>query len=228
MALGGPRLPASRTGSRHWVDYSRSLRGTRAAVPHLSCSKSPGSSRVGALWGRAMKKLRCAACRKQFTPKGHVLDQQYCSDRRCQRERRRRWQQDKRRSDRDYRENEQRAQQSWGQEHPEYWRRYRQEHPEYQERNRAQQRDRDRRRRRGGSKGVAVDGHVLANGDASEPIFPLQSGTYELRPAGDGVLANEDALRVKISFVSATWKPKRGKQVLLANEDVIGRGTESA
>jgi hypothetical protein len=147
-----------------------------------------------------MQKRPCAACRKQFTPAAHVPEQRFCSQERCQRERRRRWQKNKRRGDADYRDNEQRAQRSWAERHGEYWRDYRREHPEYRERNRRQQRERDGRRR--GSRVRAE--RVLANGDASTAISLLRSGTYELRPVneGSGVLANGDVWKVEIAMLS--------------------------
>lgn len=146
-----------------------------------------------------MQKRRCRACRRMFVPKAQAPGQCFCGDERCQKERRRCWQKQKRRSDADYRDNERRAQHAWAEHHPEYWLDYRREHPEYAERNRRQQRDRDRRRR-------GVDGAqtVLANGDASPAILPLPSGTYELKPVlpdGSAMLANEDVWRVQIAVL---------------------------
>ena len=94
-----------------------------------------------------MDRRRCAACRKVFTVRAQTPQQRYCSAPGCQRERRRRWQREKRRSDPDYRENQRQAQQRWASSHREYWRRYRAEHPEYTAANRIGQRERDRRRR---------------------------------------------------------------------------------
>ena len=51
---------------------------------------------------------QCKACGKSFQPHQKVPDQQYCSSTICQRERRRLWQQEKRRLDADYRENDSR------------------------------------------------------------------------------------------------------------------------
>ena len=84
-----------------------------------------------------MENKRCAGCRGRFTPRPQTPRQRFCSARACQRERRRRWQHEKRGSDRDYRENQARAQQRWAQRHPQYWREYRTTHPEYTARNRA-------------------------------------------------------------------------------------------
>lgn len=160
------------------------------------------SSGLGRLGGTPMQKRPCAACRKKFTPDARAREQRFCQAKRCQRERRRRWQKRKRRRDADYRDNERRAQRSWAERHPEYWPAYRGEHPEYRERNRLKQRQRDERRR--GARGLTEAVRVLANGDASRPISPLRSGTYELRSvnAGSARLANGDVWRVQIAVVS--------------------------
>ena len=156
------------------------------------------------LWREPMKKRPCAACRKQFTPSAHVPEQRFCQDKRCQRERRRRWQKTKRRADADYRENERRARGVWAERHPGYWRTYRGSHPEYRESNRLSQRRRDERRR--GAHGVGAATRGLANGDESTPILPLRSGTYELRPVNEGstVLANGDVWKVQIAVLPGT------------------------
>jgi hypothetical protein len=146
-----------------------------------------------------MQQRRCRACRRMFTPKAQAPGQCFCSDGRCQRERRRRWQKQKRQSDADYRENERRAQRAWAKHRPEYWQDYRQEHPEYAERNRRQQCGRDRRRRE-----AEVAPRGLANGDASTWFLPFPSGTYELKPVlsdGSEMLANEDVWRVQIAVL---------------------------
>ena len=167
------------------------------------CAAAAGaSSGLGRLGGTPMQERPCAACRKKFTPDARAPEQRFCQEKRCQRERRRRWQKRKRRGDTDYRDNERRAQHSWAERHPEYWRAYRRQHPQYRERNRLKQRQRDERRR--GARRPAEAAGVLANGDASRPILPLQSGTYELRPANPGStrLANGDVWRVQIAVVS--------------------------
>ena len=143
-----------------------------------------------------MQKRRCRACRRMFVPKAQAPGQCFCSEERCQRERRRCWQKQKRRSDADYRDNERRAQRTWAEQRQQYWQDYRCEHPEYTERNRRQQRERDRRRR--------AAPPVLANGDASAPFLSLPSGTYELKPVlpdGSVLLANEDVWRVQIAVL---------------------------
>jgi hypothetical protein len=139
-----------------------------------------------------MQSKRCAACGRAFWPRPQVPAQGYCAEAACQRERRRRWQQGKRRSDGDYRDNEMRAERAWRKRHPQYWREYRRRHPQYTERNRMQQRRRDHRRRE----------PRLANVDVSTPVSPISSGTYRLTPVVPGHLANMDACTVEITLVS--------------------------
>lgn len=149
-----------------------------------------------------MQKRRCRACRKTIEPRARTPDQGYCNDERCQKERRRRWQKEKRQSDADYRDNDRRAQRDWAERNPEYWKEYRRAHPEYAERNRQRQLERDRRRRDVSEAAPAE--RVLANEDASAPVLPSASVTYEQKPgepAKSTVLANEDVRRVKTALL---------------------------
>ena len=124
-----------------------------------------------------MGRKRCTACGDGFSPCRHVPDQRYCSKPACQRERRRRWQRDK--LQQDHRANQAAAQRRWRARHPDYWRNYRQRHSDYTARNREQQRERNQRRGRGGTR-------------------PL--------PAP---IANMDAYLVKIQFISETYSDKQ-------------------
>jgi len=141
-----------------------------------------------------MESRRCAACGRHLRPRPQVPQQRYCAAAACQRERRRRWQQAKRRSDPDYRDNQARAQRAWHGRHPEYWREYRRTHPQYCERNRTQQRRRNGQRQRAGP---------IAKMDASRPRCPVPSGTYRLSPAAAAGIAKMDAWTVEITLLSA-------------------------
>jgi len=148
-----------------------------------------------------MERRRCAACGRLFRPRPQVPRQRYCEASACQRERRRRWQREKRSRDPDYRDNQRRAQRHWLERHPEYWRRYRRTHPDYTRRNRAQQRARDRRRRGAGAAHASAP--LLAKMDASRPISPPPRGTYRLIPLGPAEgLAKRDAWMVEIAWLS--------------------------
>jgi hypothetical protein len=159
-----------------------------------------------------METQRCAGCGQRFAPRPQTPTQRFCSSPACQRERRRRWQRERRRHDPDYRENQARAQHQWAAAHPEYWRQYRAEHPEYAARNRAQQRERDQRRRGGGAallESAAPQGHAagaeLAKSDAYASIAPLPTGTYELirvDPDPGAALAKKNAWTVEIRALS--------------------------
>ena len=146
-----------------------------------------------------MDERRCVACRRVFRVRAQTPKQRYCSAPECQRERRRRWQREKRGSDPDYRENQVRAQQGWAKRHPEYWRHYRAEHPEYSAANRAAQRERDRRRR--DREATPRGSGDLAKMDASPALSSALSGTYRLIPVTRG-LAKMDAWTVEIHPIS--------------------------
>ena len=139
-----------------------------------------------------MDSRACAACGKPFRPRPQRPDQCFCLAPACQRERKRRWQRQRRQVDPDYRDNEARAAQLWRQRHPDYWRDYRREHADYRERNMAQQAGRDLRR----------STRRLANGDVSTRDPPVPSGTYVLSLAGAGDLANGEVWTVEIRVVS--------------------------
>ena len=134
-----------------------------------------------------METKQCIGCNKHFKPRSQNPNQSFCSKAACQKERRRRWQSSKRRSDPDYQENQTRAQAKWAEAHPTYWANYRRNHPEYTQKNREQQRTRDARRR------VTV---VLAKSDAWTPETGVPSGVYRLIPMTGGNLAKSDAWTV--------------------------------
>jgi hypothetical protein len=143
-----------------------------------------------------MTKRRCAGCGQEFRPHSQVPSQAFCSEAKCQLERRRRWQVAKRRSDPDYRDNQANAQQAWLKNHPDYWRQYRRSNPEYAAQNRADQSDRNRQNRE----------PLIAKMDESAHFSPIHSGFYQIRPVGD-VIAKMDVWTVKIRLISGP-KPR--------------------
>lgn len=139
-----------------------------------------------------MQSKPCLACGKPFQPRPQRPDQCFCPASVCQRERKRRWQRAKLRTDPDYRANQSQAQRSWAQRHSEYWRRYREAHPAYCDANRTQQARRDGR----------VGG--LAKMDVSTRV---PSGTYLLQPLQPVIhhsseLAKMDVWTVEITVLS--------------------------
>jgi len=158
-----------------------------------------------------MGRRRCAACGRVFRPRSQVREQRYCGLPACRRERRRRWQSNKRRGDADYRHNQALAQRAWAAAHADYWRHYRQSHPAYRERNRLQQRQRDRRRAVG-----------LAKMAPSEAILPVSSGIYQMVPATASDLAKRAAWTVKITVLSKGYGSFAGARRILQREDSIG------
>ena len=67
----------------------------------------------------------CLFCSQPFIPCPQVQAQAYCSSAACQRERKARWQREKRATDPDYLENQARAQRAWLDRRPQYWKEYR-------------------------------------------------------------------------------------------------------
>ncbi len=92
------------------------------------------------------ERRKCKHCQQFFCPRPQNPDQQYCSERDCQRARKRIWQKNKLLSDSDYHANQSSAQSSWQEKNPNYWSKYRENHPDYVERNREHQRERNLRR----------------------------------------------------------------------------------
>jgi uncharacterized protein with WD repeat len=109
-----------------------------------------------------MEQKTCNACGRSFTPRPQTPHQTYCTHPECQRERRRRWQQQKRQGDSDYRDNDIRNSRTWGSENPQYWKQYRDENPDYVGRNRNLQHQRNQKQRSA----------LIANEDVSNP-FPV-------------------------------------------------------
>lgn len=135
------------------------------------------------------QKSQCKACRRMFTPSPRRPDQKYCSQKQCQKARRRDWQREKLKTDKRYRQAQQAAKDAWRARNPRYWANYRQGHPEYVQRNREQQRARNARRR-------------IAKMDESEPQSFFESGAYRIIPV-QGKFANMDEILVIIQKVSA-------------------------
>ncbi|MCJ9672769.1 hypothetical protein [Neorhizobium sp. SHOUNA12B] len=139
-----------------------------------------------------MDKRWCTACGCEFLPRAQAPHQRYCAEPMCQRERRRLWQQTKRRSDPDYLQNQAQAQRAWSQRNPAYWSVYRESHPEYAARNRMDQRGRNAKRSNTG----------VAKMDASSAAPFLNGGLYELRPLEGLGFAKMVAWTVQITVLA--------------------------
>ncbi|MFC4344643.1 hypothetical protein [Cupriavidus numazuensis] len=139
----------------------------------------------------------CLACGNAFVPLPHVPHQRYCSEKACQRARRRDWQNRRLRTDTDYRDNQARAQAKWRITHPNYWREYRAAHPAYRERNRSMQRMRNARR----------TFKPIANMDVIGRHRTLGSGFYVLCHADEASIAKMNAWTVHIAVLSAPAAP---------------------
>jgi hypothetical protein len=122
-----------------------------------------------------------------------VRQQGYCSDRGCQKARKRRWQKENLARDSDYRANQAEAQRQWRRRNTDYWKEYRKKNPAYTERNRVGQRERNRRRRSGA--GIAKMDELQG-----KPLVP--SGRYRLVPFGNPGIAKMDELIVELGVIS--------------------------
>ena len=137
-----------------------------------------------------METKTCNACGRTFTPRSKT--QNYCVHPECQRERRRRWQQKKRREDADYRDNDARSSKAWASENPDYWRQYRNRNSSYTEHNRTLQQQRNRKHK----------ASVIANEDVSYLINPPPAGRYRMvKISNDGTPG--DVWIVEIAVLAA-------------------------
>jgi hypothetical protein len=143
-----------------------------------------------------MKKKRCAACGKFFPVRTQIPSQSYCPIPECQKERRRRWQRNKLKTDSDYRENQGRAQRAWMDRNPDYWREYREMHPNYVQRNREKQRSR------------ALRNRALAKMNVSAQPPELLPGIYRIKPVVVDGLAKNDVWTVEISLLFLDYPSK--------------------
>ena len=145
---------------------------------------------------KAMREsVRCAHCGGAFIPNRRVKNQRYCSDKLCQRARKRLWQKHKLAADPDYKQNQRDSQQRWCTQNRRYWRDYRRNHEDYTHRNRTLQKARDSRRRLKKN---------LAKMDASGPVFSIKQGTYYLIPERAS-LAKMDAFAQKVCLIPASY-----------------------
>ena len=146
------------------------------------------------VWGcLVVTRRRCLACRRLFRPCPQVKEQRYCSNRECQKERKRRWHRKKLLDDPDYVQNRREAQRRWREANRDYWRRYRSAHPDCVERNRERQRERNKRR--------TSQSRLIAKMDASRKENRIIPGRYQLVPLELGVIAKTDAINVEIRVV---------------------------
>jgi hypothetical protein len=132
--------------------------------------------------------IQCAHCGNHFEPNPRVKNQRYCSEKECQRARKRKWQQEKLLNDPDYKANQRECRKDWLSRHQGYYREFRQRNGKSAERNRLLQKFRDSRRRRPS---------LLAKMDAFKTAPVKESGHYYLLP----VLAKMDASAQKVILI---------------------------
>lgn len=144
-----------------------------------------------------MEEIPCLGCGKYFLPRNR--DQQYCSTKRCQTERKRIWQREKIAHDPEYRAGQKISQQKWLEANPGYWKDYRLRNPDKVHRNRVLQRIRNRK----AAKGKDDAGpRVIAKMDASNLSADRLSGHYWLVPK----IAKMDAVKIYIHAISGGYE----------------------
>ena len=142
-----------------------------------------------------MANRKCPVCGDPFVPRPQVKHQKFCPLERCQRERKRRWQQAKRQTDPAYKADQREYAKKWADLNPNYSHEYRANNPDSAERNRAQQKNRNKKRRDA----------LIAKMDVSNPENLVPSGTYRLTLIDASGIAKMDAWIVKINAISCSY-----------------------
>ena len=143
----------------------------------------------------------CKSCDNPFQPHPKVPGQLFCRKLRCQKERRRRWQQKKRATDKSYKENQAAAQEAWLKRNPGYYKQYREDHPKYTRKNRMSQKERNEKRKRPPNMPAFVKSKIAKMDDLIDEAS-LIPGYYILIPADSRHIAKMDYLIVKIDIIS--------------------------
>jgi len=147
-----------------------------------------------------VQKKRCKHCNKIFKPNPRVPNQQYCSDPKCQKARKREWQKRKLEEDEDYRQNQKDAQKRWRQKNPDYWKEYRKKNQEYTDRNKERQAARNNNRKMN----VCKSEQSIAKMDMKFDLNNVTSGIYKLFPVTSPEIAKMDPIIVKIEMIAGS------------------------
>ncbi len=144
----------------------------------------------------------CKNCKNQFTPLPNIKKQCYCSKKACQKARKKKWHQEKLKSDQAYRQNQADTQAAWHEKHPNYWKEYRERNPQYTTQNRLKQQERNKKQRK-------TTDPVIAKMDESNSRKELEnkpiSGTYLLTPLDEQGIAKMDAWKVEINGIASVF-----------------------
>lgn len=144
----------------------------------------------------------CHKCKSEFIPKRNP-NQQYCSQRACQNERKCQWRKDRLKSDADYKVNQNAATSRWRKKNSSYWKKYRQNNDGYTQNNKYKQKERNLKRYT--IKLCQKQATVIANSDALTLKNSIPTGTYSISPYNK-VIANSDALIINISVISSSYE----------------------
>jgi hypothetical protein len=141
--------------------------------------------------------MTCSHCKEKIKANPRLKgNQKYCKKAECQRERKRIWQQEKMKNDKDYRDKQIIYIKQWRKKNPwdQCMSKYRDENPEYEKINRQKQRKRNqtRREREKSAKIVEMDSLSLTS---------IKTNTYEMRPFhwdSTGKIVEMDSLMVEL------------------------------
>jgi len=146
----------------------------------------------------------CESCKNLFLPHPKVPNQKFCSRKKCQKDRRRLWQKQKRQTDRSYKENQAAAQIAWASRNPDYWKQYRENHPGYTNRNRLLQKARNDNQKANLNIPAFVKSKI-AKMDELNIDNQIISGRYLLIPLDSGRIAKMDLFIVNIDVISKCY-----------------------
>lgn len=139
-----------------------------------------------------MEKRWCTHCGEVFPLRAQNPKQSYCAKADCQRERRRLWQQVRRKSDIDYIKNQAEAHSAWASRNPDYWREYRKTHPDYTESNRKKQQQRN----------FVTRQRSIAKNTSSNDASHLRDGICALKILDHHRSAEEEVWTVELRMIS--------------------------
>jgi hypothetical protein len=150
----------------------------------------------------------CANCGQLFKPHPSVRNQKYCSERSCQRKRKRDWEKSKLSQDSDYRINKSTSRKRWHSSHPEYWKEYRRKNPSKEERNRIKQHSRNQQ--------VRLKRSKIAKSDELKADQKRISGLFLMVPVSEDAIAKSDELIVDIKPFTPVSEPVRPTPSVIA------------
>jgi len=147
-----------------------------------------------------MEKRLCKNCRRLIEITPQRPNQKYCNNEKCQRARKRAWQNQKMDTDEAYRLNQKDAQDRWCEKNPDYYKNYRKTHPKYARKNREAQAERNRKKRRIANPTSIYE--AIAKMDVSSDESLIKPGRYTLFSAENPDIAKMDVIIIGMPLKS--------------------------